>query len=229
MALWIISYHLNISEFYLYIHNQRDWLCLTLSGVLLLSLSFRKMTLLNTAKVLPSHWWILYLHKPPPQGHFQKFAGVAMMCTLHCHSIPTTLLPLRGSIVLLSHWGRVTHIRVKVTVIGSDNGLSPGRRQAIIWTIAGILIIGPLGTNFSENLIEIVTFSFMKMRLKVSSAKWRPFCLGLNELICIFTTHSNVSSAHSNATPKVHHIATLLLSLQCHPHSTFQYHSQSTT
>ena len=45
----------------------------------------------------------------------------------------------------------------KLTIIGSDNGLSPGRRQAIIWTNAGtcILLIGPLGTNFSEILIEI--------------------------------------------------------------------------
>ena len=42
-----------------------------------------------------------------------------------------------------------------VTIIGSDNGLSPGRRQAIIWTKAGILLIEPLGTNFSEILIEI--------------------------------------------------------------------------
>ena len=33
---------------------------------------------------------------------------------------------------------------------GSDNGLSPGRRQAIIWTNAGILLIGPLGTNINE-------------------------------------------------------------------------------
>ena len=85
---------------------------------------------------------------------------------------------------LLTHWGRVTHICVsKLTSIGSDNGLSPGRRQAIIWTNAWILLIGPLGTNFSEILIKILTFSFMKMRLKVSSAKWRPFCLGLNVLI----------------------------------------------
>ena len=45
-----------------------------------------------------------------------------------------------------------------------------------------MLLIGPLGTNFSEILIEILTFSFKKMRLKVSSGKWRPFCLGLNVL-----------------------------------------------
>ena len=68
----------------------------------------------------------------------------------------------------------------KLTIIGSDNGLLPGRRQAIIWTNTGILLIGPLGTNFIEILIGIQTFSFKKMHLKMSSAKWRPFCLGLN-------------------------------------------------
>ena len=83
----------------------------------------------------------------------------------------------------LTHWGRVTHICVsKLTIIASDNGLSPGRRQATIFNNAGILSIGPLGTKFSEILIEILTFSFTKMSLKVSSAKWRPFCLGLNVL-----------------------------------------------
>ena len=74
------------------------------------------------------------------------------------------------------------YMRFKLTIIGSDNGLSPGRRQAIIWTNAGILLIGPLGTNFIEILIGIQTFSFKKMHLKMSSAKWHPFCLGLNAL-----------------------------------------------
>ena len=84
----------------------------------------------------------------------------------------------------LTHWGRVTHICVgNLAIIGSDNGLSPGRRQAIIWTNDGMLLIGPLGTNFSEISIEIQTFSFKIMRLKVSSAKRRPFCLGLNVLL----------------------------------------------
>ena len=78
----------------------------------------------------------------------------------------------------------MTHICVgKLTIIGSDNGLSPERRQAIIWTNAGILLIGPLGTNFSEILIVIETFSFKKMHLKTSSAKWLPFRLGLNVLM----------------------------------------------
>ena len=77
----------------------------------------------------------------------------------------------------------MTHICVgNLTIIGPDNGLSPGRRQAIIWTNAGILLIGPRGTNFSEILIGIHTFSFKKIHLKMSSAKWRPFFLGLNVL-----------------------------------------------
>ena len=88
----------------------------------------------------------------------------------------------------LTHWGRVTHICVsKLTTIGSDNDLSPGRRQAINWTSAGILLIGTLGTNFSEILSEIRALSFKKMELKMSYAKWRRFCLGLNVLRCCDT------------------------------------------
>ena len=94
----------------------------------------------------------------------------------------------------LTHWGRVTHVCVsKLTIIGSNNGLSPDRRQAIIWTNAGLLLIGPFGTNFSEILIEILTFSFKKMRLKVSSAKRRPFCLGLNALKVLHYTDTDLS------------------------------------
>ena len=91
----------------------------------------------------------------------------------------------------LTHWGRAMLICVgKLTIIGSDNGLSPGRRQAIIWTNAVILITRPIGTNVSEIFIGIQTFSFRKMHLKISSAKWRPFCLGLNELIPHASTNS---------------------------------------
>ena len=86
-------------------------------------------------------------------------------------------------LILLIHWDRVTHICVSnLTIIGSDNGLSPGRRQAIIWTNAGILLVGPLWTNINEILIEIHSLSFKKMHLKMSSGKWRSFCLGLNVL-----------------------------------------------
>ena len=48
------------------------------------------------------------------------------------------------------------HIYIsQITILGSDNGLSPSRRQAIIWTNDGILLIGPLASNFNEILIEI--------------------------------------------------------------------------
>ena len=88
--------------------------------------------------------------------------------------------------VKLTHCGRMTHICVgKLTIIGSDNSLSPERRQAIIWTNVGILLVGPLGTNSNEILIAIQTFSFKKMHLKISSAKWRPFCFGLDVLKCL--------------------------------------------
>ena len=56
----------------------------------------------------------------------------------------------------ITHWCRVTHICVsQLAIIGSDNGLEPGRHQTIIWTNAGILLIEPLGTNFSEISIAI--------------------------------------------------------------------------
>ena len=85
----------------------------------------------------------------------------------------------------LTHWGRVTHICVgKLTIIGSDNGLSPERPQAIIWTNAGILLIGPLGTNFSEILIEIQTFfteenTFENVVCKMLFISSRPQCVNV--------------------------------------------------
>ena len=82
-----------------------------------------------------------------------------------------------------THWDRVTHMCAsELTIIGSDNGLSPGRCQAIIWTNAGLFLIEPLGTIFSEILIEIHAVSITKLHLKMSSAKWRPSCLIFNEL-----------------------------------------------
>ena len=70
---------------------------------------------------------------------------------------------------IVTHWGWVRHICVsKLTIIDSDNGLSPGRRQAIIWTNFEILLIGPSETNISEISIKIYTFPFKK-----SIGKWR--------------------------------------------------------
>ena len=72
-----------------------------------------------------------------------------------------------------------------LTIIGSDNGLSPDRRQVIICTNAGILLIGPLETNVSKILSEIHTFSVKKIHLKSSSGQW-PFCLSLIVLMFAF-------------------------------------------
>ena len=76
-------------------------------------------------------------------------------------------------------WGQVAHVCVnRLATIGPDNSLLPGRRQAIIWTNVKMLLIRTLGKNFSEILCEIHSFSFKKMHLKMSSAKY----LGLSVL-----------------------------------------------
>ena len=85
------------------------------------------------------------------------------------------------TINVLTHWGWVMHTCVSdLTSIGSDNGLSADQCQAIIWTNTGILLNGPLETNFSGILIEIHTILSKKRHFKMTSGKWRPFCLGLN-------------------------------------------------
>ena len=90
----------------------------------------------------------------------------------------------RISAMLLTHWGRRMHMCIsKLTIIGSDNGLSPGRHQAIIWTNTGILLIGPLGTNFSEILGEIYIFLFRKIHLRFKCPQQiGSQCLSLNVL-----------------------------------------------
>ena len=86
----------------------------------------------------------------------------------------------------LTHWERVTHTCVsKLIIIGSDNGLSPGRRKAIIWTNAGIVLIGSLGTNFSEILIKTYKCSlkntFENVVWKMAAILSRPQCVNESE------------------------------------------------
>ena len=69
----------------------------------------------------------------------------------------------------------------KIIFIGLDNGLSPGRRQAFVWTNAGKLLIGPFG-NKLQWYYNRNHYISLKMCLKMSSGKYRPFCLGLNTL-----------------------------------------------
>ena len=55
--------------------------------------------------------------------------------------------------------------------------------KPLVKTNAGLLSIGPLQTNFSEVLIKLQNFSLTKVLLKMSSAKWQPFCPWGDELI----------------------------------------------
>ena len=73
--------------------------------------------------------------------------------------------PRITGVFFITQWGRVTHICVsKLNTIGSNNGLSPGRCQAIIWTDAGIWLNGPLGTNLTES--KLINFHSRKSILK---------------------------------------------------------------
>ena len=91
------------------------------------------------------------------------YAGVPAIHNIDSSVSEIYQLSLPTLIPVLTHWGRVTHTcDSKLTMIGPDNDLSPGRCQAIIRTKAGILIIWTLITNFNEILNEIYTFSFTK-------------------------------------------------------------------
>ena len=82
----------------------------------------------------------------------------------HTDLLQTKYIWYQIIIINLTHWGQMTHMCVnKQTIIGSDNGLLPGQRQAIIWTNAGILLIGPLGTNVSETSVKFIHFHSRKL------------------------------------------------------------------
>ena len=77
---------------------------------------------------------------------------------------------------IMSH---LIYASVNWVSIGSGNGLLPVRHQAITWTSTELLSTGHLGTNFSEIWSETEYFSFIKMHLKMSSAKWWYFVSAL--------------------------------------------------
>ena len=70
------------------------------------------------------------------------------------------LLKFLFLVLFVIHCAQVAHICVSNTkIIGSDNGLLPVRRLPIIWSNAGISMIGHLGISFSKTLIVICAFS----------------------------------------------------------------------
>ena len=86
------------------------------------------------------------------------------MCPCGIKWYDTVMFPAVSHHSASTHWGQMTHIGVSKLP-------------------AGILLSGPLWTKFSEILIEIPSFSFKKLHLKMSSAKWRLFCPGINDLM----------------------------------------------
>ena len=94
----------------------------------------------------------------------------------------------------LTPWGRVMHIYVsEFPIIGSDIGLLLSRCQAIIWTNVGILLIWPLGMNFSEILIKNPLYfhsrkCLWKCRLRNVCQLSRPHCVN-SVLPNILSTH----------------------------------------
>ena len=110
---------------------------------------------LHPNKRLSKQWWSWWFETP------------SFLSWRHCNG-PNSY-SVRAQFCL-THWDRVTYICVSnLIIIGSDNGLSPGRRQAIIWTNTGLVFIGPLRNKFQSILIEIHTFSFKKIHLKMPS------------------------------------------------------------
>ena len=97
-----MNYFISFKYQWTYIFRSKLWL--TLSGILLSLLLFQKMTLLNRDisgfRLYIYGFFITTCHQF--QCHFQKFAGVAMKCKPHSHSILTTPLPLwSGNAVLI--------------------------------------------------------------------------------------------------------------------------------
>ena len=113
-------------------------------------------------------------------------SGQLLIYAHNYHNLQCLLVPFMGNPIecvstpclqalvhwWITHWGRMTHIcSSKLTIIGSDNGLSPVRRQPIIRTSDDSLLTRPWGIYFNEILFEIQRFSFKKIDMKMSRAK----------------------------------------------------------
>ena len=100
--------------------------------------------------------------------------------------VPLLCLCILEPVRKLTRWGRVTHICVgKLTIIGSDNGLSPGRYSHYLnqcWNIVNWTLRNKFQWNFNRNSNIFI----YENRMKISSAKWRSFCPCLNVLTHYF-------------------------------------------
>ena len=123
----------------------------------------------------------VYYFTAPMGALYEAFANCVRVwiCRTHAHEHSVSYFLKWCTLENLIRCGRVTHKCVsKQSIIGSDNGMSPGRRQSIIWNNDAILSIRPIGTNFDEIVIESHTLSFKKSiwkcRLEMASILSRP-------------------------------------------------------
>ena len=104
----------------------------------------------------------------------------------------------------LTHYGRVTHICVsEIIIIGSDDGFSPGRRQAIIWTNAGVLLIGPLGIHFNgivnrNQYIFIQKNALGNVVFEMASISSQPQCVKIKDPLILNPINSHMRTWCTN-------------------------------
>ena len=99
-------------------------------------------------------YMIIYLRHKPIQGFLNSDAE---LCSIPW-CLMNSMLTKQSHCRWLTHWGRVTYICVgELTIIGSDNGLSRGRRQAIshylnhCWNIVNWTLGHKPQWNFNPN------------------------------------------------------------------------------
>ena len=131
-------------------------------------------------------WIFIYLNQNWPDCHETKSKHIDLNSRPQIWPMGLTLamtliFEFWRSYVIFTIWWPRSGVRIYQIVTGvtsdvgvpsthlvcSDNVFLPRLCQTIIWSNAGILLIGPLGTNFSEISVEFHTFSFMKMWLKI--------------------------------------------------------------
>ena len=196
-------------------HNRYDLLSVTMHDCLLLFIICAKSLSAYTQSYSPTTFKLQHIHytytyeppeRLPPESQIYSSIGgrpvhiwprngkMDIQC-LKTERIAHGYMECYNEWTDISRW---THI--------SDYGLWTSRRQASIWTNAGLLSIGPLRTNFSGILFKIQQFSLKKMHLKMSSAKRRLCGLGLNVL-----TTSFMSGYHHLLLIPIHDCIWLLL------------------
>ena len=94
--------------------------------------------------------------------------------------ITSTRVDLYSHQILLTHWGRVRHICVsKITIIGSDNGLSPPSHYLNqCWDIVNLTLKNKLQWNIHwHSYISIQENAFENVVCEMSAILSRPQCV----------------------------------------------------